>query len=96
MVGVAYHLKKMHPYEVIDFNAVHYGLLIFSTLIIAAAGHLINDYFDLKADRINEVLAEKMGHSWALAIEFCSLWYCCLFVMVQSYFTIRIHSFSQY
>ena len=70
MVGVAYHLKKMNPYEVIDFNALHYGLLIFSTLIIAAAGHLINDYFDLKADRINKpeelVLTKYLQKRWAI------------------------------
>lgn len=70
MVGVAYHLQKSHPYEVIDFNALHYGLLIFSTLIIAAAGHLINDYFDLKADRINKpkdlVLSKYLQKRWAI------------------------------
>jgi 4-hydroxybenzoate polyprenyltransferase len=70
MVGVAYHLQKLHPYEVIDFNPMHYGLLIFSTLIIAAAGHLINDYFDLKADRINKpeelVLTKYLQKRWAI------------------------------
>ena len=70
MIGVAYHLRKHHPYEVIDFNAVQYGLLIFSTLIIAAAGHLINDYFDLKADRINKpedlVLTKYLQKRWAI------------------------------
>ncbi|MFM6947212.1 MAG: UbiA family prenyltransferase [Flavobacteriales bacterium] len=70
MIGVAYHLQKMHPYEVIDFNAIQYSLLIFSTLIIAAAGHLINDYFDLKADRINKpqelILTKYLQKRWAI------------------------------
>jgi 4-hydroxybenzoate polyprenyltransferase len=70
MIGVAFHLQKTHPYEVIDFNEFHYGLLIFSTLIIAAAGHLINDYFDLKADRINKpealVLTKYLQKRWAI------------------------------
>lgn len=70
MLGVAYFLHKQNPYEVIDFDAFHYGLLIFSTLIIAAAGHIINDYFDLKADRINKpealVLTKYMNKRWAI------------------------------
>lgn len=70
MLGVAFFLHKNNPYEVIDFNAFHYGLLIFSTLIIAAAGHIINDYFDLKADRINKpealVLTKYMNKRWAI------------------------------
>ena len=70
MLGVAYFLHKQNPYEVIDFDAFHYGLLIFSTLIIAAAGHIINDYFDLKADRINKpealILTKYMNRRWAI------------------------------
>ena len=70
MLGVAFFLHKQNPYEVIDFNAFHYGLLIFSTLIIAAAGHIINDYFDLNADRINKpealVLTKYMNKRWAI------------------------------
>jgi len=31
-----------------------FGLLVFSTLLIAAAGYIINDYFDTKTDRINK------------------------------------------
>jgi 4-hydroxybenzoate polyprenyltransferase len=70
MLGVAYFLHKQNPYEVIDFEPFHYGLLICSTLIIAAAGHIINDYFDLKADRINKpdalVLTKYMAKRWAI------------------------------
>jgi len=29
-------------------------LLLLSTLLIAAGGNIINDYFDVKADRINK------------------------------------------
>jgi 4-hydroxybenzoate polyprenyltransferase len=31
-----------------------FGLLVFSTLLIAAAGNIINDYFDIKSDKINK------------------------------------------
>lgn len=70
MIGVAWHLKQTHPFEVIDFNTLDYSLLIFSTLIIAAAGSLINDYFDLKADRINKpeelILNKYLQKRWAI------------------------------
>lgn len=70
MIGVAYFLHKQNPYEVIDFDAFHYGLLVFSTLVIAAAGHIINDYFDLKADRINKpddlILSKYLNKRWAI------------------------------
>ena len=70
MLGVAYFLHKQNPFVVIDFHPFHYGLLICSTLIIAAAGHIINDYFDLKADRINKpdalVLTKYMAKRWAI------------------------------
>jgi 4-hydroxybenzoate polyprenyltransferase len=70
MIGVAYFLHQQNPYEVIDFDLMHYSLLIFSTLVIAAAGHIINDYFDLKADRINKpeelILSKYMNKRWAI------------------------------
>lgn len=31
-----------------------FGLLVLSTLLIAAAGNIINDYFDIKSDKINK------------------------------------------
>ncbi len=36
------------------FSDVYFALLVFSTLLIAAAGNIINDYFDVKIDRINK------------------------------------------
>jgi 4-hydroxybenzoate polyprenyltransferase len=70
MLGVSYFLHKQNPFEVIDFHPFHYGMLICSTLIIAAAGHIINDYFDLKADRVNKpnsmVLTKYMAKRWAI------------------------------
>lgn len=34
-------------------SGIDFGILIITTLLIAAAGYIINDYFDVKADRIN-------------------------------------------
>lgn len=33
---------------------LHFHLLVFTTVLIAAAGYIINDYFDIKIDRINK------------------------------------------
>ncbi len=36
------------------FSDLDFALLVLSTVLIAAAGNIINDYFDLKIDRINK------------------------------------------
>jgi 4-hydroxybenzoate polyprenyltransferase len=33
---------------------LNFALLVFSTILIAAAGYAINDYFDIRSDRINK------------------------------------------
>ena len=58
----------IHP--MVDWNMgavfltpVHFLLLSFSTLLIAAAGYIINDYFDVKIDVINrpqKVIVDKI------------------------------------
>jgi 4-hydroxybenzoate polyprenyltransferase len=45
-------------------------LIVFSTLLIAAAGNIINDYFDVKADRINKpdklIITKHINRKWAI------------------------------
>lgn len=38
----------------LQFSNLHFFLLVLSTLFIAAAGYIINDYFDTRTDRINK------------------------------------------
>lgn len=38
----------------LQMDNLHFFLLVFSTVLIAAAGNVINDYFDLKIDRVNK------------------------------------------
>lgn len=58
-------LEKSHPHEALD-----YFLLVFSTVLIAAAGNIINDYFDVKADRINKpdklIIGKHIKPRWAI------------------------------
>jgi 4-hydroxybenzoate polyprenyltransferase len=37
-----------------NLNPLHFSLLVVSSVFIAAAGYIINDYFDLNIDRINK------------------------------------------
>jgi 4-hydroxybenzoate polyprenyltransferase len=70
MIGVAVYLMKSNSFQKVDFHYLDYFLLIFSTMIIAAAGNVINDYFDVKADRINKpekvIIAKFMKPRWAI------------------------------
>lgn len=38
----------------LQFDHLHFFLLVLSTVFIAAAGYIINDYFDTRTDRINK------------------------------------------
>ncbi len=38
----------------LQFDNLHFILLVFATMSIAAAGYIINDYFDTRTDRINK------------------------------------------
>lgn len=38
----------------LQFGDFQFALLVFSTMLIAAAGYIINDYFDTRADLINK------------------------------------------
>jgi len=48
-------------------------LLLISTLLIAAAGNIINDYFDVKADRINKpdrlIIGRHIKRRWAMVLH---------------------------
>jgi 4-hydroxybenzoate polyprenyltransferase len=47
----------------LHMSTVHFTLLLISTLCIAAAGYIINDYFDTKTDRINKPERVVVGRS---------------------------------
>jgi len=48
-------------------------LLLISTLLIAAAGNIINDYFDVKADRVNKpkklIIGKYIKRRWAIVMH---------------------------
>jgi len=47
----------------LQFGDFQFALLVFSTILIAAAGYIINDYFDTRADLINKPARVVVGVS---------------------------------
>lgn len=45
----------------LQFGDIQFALLVFSTMLIAAAGYIINDYFDTQADLINKPARVVVG-----------------------------------
>ena len=54
MYGIKYYINVVNSFQKINDNEIDFFLLVFSTILIAAGGNIINDYFDVKADRINK------------------------------------------
>jgi 4-hydroxybenzoate polyprenyltransferase len=63
-------LVYQHPIVDLQGEAVDFILLVFSTVLIAGAGNIINDYFDVKADRINKpnrlIITKHLKRRWAI------------------------------
>jgi 4-hydroxybenzoate polyprenyltransferase len=55
-------------------DTLHFFLLVFASLCIAAAGYIINDYFDINIDEVNKphkvVLDRVINRRWAIAWHF--------------------------
>ncbi len=51
--GVIYPVLKRNDFH-LAMSEFDFFLVVLATVMIAAAGYIINDYFDLKADRINK------------------------------------------
>jgi len=70
MVGVYFYLNKCNP--TLAVNTIYFSLLAISTVLIAAGGNIINDYYDLKADQINKpnkvILSKNISKELGLKI----------------------------
>lgn len=54
MYGFGWFLEDFSICLSCGIKSLDFNLIVFSTILIAAAGNIINDYFDVKADRINK------------------------------------------
>lgn len=71
MYGIQFYIVSVFGrYQKIDAHAIDFFLLVFSTVLIAAGGNIINDYFDVKADRINKpeklIITKHIKRRWAI------------------------------
>ena len=59
--------------EFSKFTPFLFSVSLLSTLLIAAAGYIINDYFDVKTDRINRpetvVIDVSIKRRWAMILH---------------------------
>ncbi|TNE55664.1 MAG: hypothetical protein EP338_02505 [Bacteroidetes bacterium] len=71
-----------------------FALLVFSTVLIAAAGNIINDYFDVKADRINRperlIISKHIKRRWAIISHWLLNG---IAFSIAIYLSIRYHTF---
>lgn len=55
MYGIGWYFEGVYRYDSnLGISSFTFFLLVISTVMIAGAGNIINDYFDVKADRINK------------------------------------------
>jgi len=57
----------------LELNSALFNLIVLSTILIAAAGYIINDYFDIKTDLINHpktvVVGKIIKRRWAIILH---------------------------
>ncbi len=70
MYGVRFYILNSNSFQKIDDNWIDFLFLVISTVLIAAGGNIINDYFDVKADRINKpeklIITKHIDRRWAI------------------------------
>jgi 4-hydroxybenzoate polyprenyltransferase len=70
MYGVHTFLIAVNYDEMVNTHLVDFFLLVLSTVMIAAGGNIINDYFDVKADRVNKpeklIITKHIKRRWAI------------------------------
>lgn len=71
MVGVKQYMLLFRGSQ--GFSDTNFWLLVFSTILIAAAGNIINDYFDVRADRVNRpksvIIGKHIKRRWAIVLH---------------------------
>lgn len=57
----------------LQFSELNFFFLVLSTIVITAAGYVINDYFDTKTDLVNRpetvIIGKKLNRRWAIKLH---------------------------
>ena len=79
--------------ELSNFTPFLFSVLLLSTLLIAAAGYIINDYFDVKTDKINRpetvVVDVSIKRRWAMIFHII---FSATGLLLGAYIAVRCHS----
>ncbi len=66
--------QTLYKEAIPEGDTVHFILLVLASLLIAAAGYIINDYFDINIDEVNKphrmVVDKVISRRWAIAWHF--------------------------
>ena len=58
----------------LQFDSVHFALLVLATMLIAAGGYIINDYYDVETDEVNKpektFIGRTIGKKTAFNLQF--------------------------
>ncbi|MBN2523349.1 MAG: geranylgeranylglycerol-phosphate geranylgeranyltransferase, partial [Bacteroidales bacterium] len=79
----------------VQLNTLQFSLLVLSTVLIAAAGYIINDYFDRKTDLINRpgrvIVGRLIKRRYAMAFHIV---FSTLGILAGTYLAYSIHRLS--
>jgi 4-hydroxybenzoate polyprenyltransferase len=70
--GIMYAMLGINGFE-LQLSTLNFSLLVTATILIAAAGYIINDYFDVKIDTINKpnetLIGVQFKRRWAMLLH---------------------------
>ncbi|MEE4199057.1 MAG: geranylgeranylglycerol-phosphate geranylgeranyltransferase [Bacteroidales bacterium] len=65
-------LLQVNQFE-LQFSELHFFFLVLATVLITAAGYVINDYFDTRTDLVNRpetvILGRQINRRWAILLH---------------------------
>ena len=105
MFGCFFYIQKNESTPINNTILFSFFILVISTLFIAAAGNIINDYFDVKADRINkpykQIINRSLKRRWAIVLHwlfnFCGFFLAVITsLFMKSLWFVVIHLISMY
>ena len=95
MYGLGWYLDDMIAPELgVGITSLDFFLLCISTMMIAAAGNIINDYFDVRADRINKPHKLIIGKTVKRRVAIVTHWVLNFFAFaIAAYLSWRLETF---
>ena len=95
MYGIGWYFEGVYQIQSsLGVQSFTFFLLVISTVMIAAAGNIINDYFDIKADLINKPNRVVIGKHLSRRVAIFSHWIINLIAFIIAiYLSWRLHTY---